>query len=225
MGAPKEPRAEATRRAILNSAADEFARRGYSRVNISDVVAGAHVSKGALHFHFPSKLDLAEAVIDEKRQLFREAVEETANRRLSGLEAVADIFFSSGQRFVGSRTVQAGVRLTVEVGRDTGVLRETCDEWAAVLRGLIIRAIDEGDVRRDHDVDSLPGLLVSIMFGLRDYADDQDPAALLLDVQNAWQLLLPGLVPPDKLPYFTRLIQRRGDLEVRELATTDSSAC
>ena len=85
VNAPKEPRAEATRRAILASAADEFSRRGYGRVNLSDVVAGAQVSKGALHFHFPSKMELAEAVIAEKTRLFEAIVAETLSRRLSGL--------------------------------------------------------------------------------------------------------------------------------------------
>ncbi|MDG3010272.1 TetR/AcrR family transcriptional regulator [Rhodococcus sp. D2-41] len=220
MVASKEPRAETTRRAILDSAADEFSRRGYSRVNISDIVAGAQVSKGALHFHFPSKLELAEAVIDEKRRLFREAVAETFTRRLSGLESVMDIFFATGRRFVENRMVQAGVRLTVEIGRDTDVLRDSQAEWTGVLGGLIERATVEGDVRGDHTPDGLSRILTSIMFGLGDYADPRDPARFLLDIQHAWELVLPGVVPADKLPYFVHLVQRRGRHEIRELTSS-----
>ncbi|MGW0752739.1 ScbR family autoregulator-binding transcription factor [Streptomyces sp. NPDC002587] len=53
-----------TRRAILEAAGVVFEDRGYDAAKLSDIVRIANVTKGALYFHFDSKEDLAQAVID-----------------------------------------------------------------------------------------------------------------------------------------------------------------
>ncbi|MFD7257839.1 ScbR family autoregulator-binding transcription factor [Streptomyces sp. NPDC059874] len=60
----KQDRAVRTRRAILEAAAVVFEERGYDNAKLSDIVRLAEVTKGALYFHFDSKEDLAQAVID-----------------------------------------------------------------------------------------------------------------------------------------------------------------
>ncbi|MGW7049656.1 TetR family transcriptional regulator [Streptomyces avermitilis] len=58
----RQERAIRTRNALIESAAALFARHGYEVVSLSTISARAGVSNGALHFHFPSKTALAEAV-------------------------------------------------------------------------------------------------------------------------------------------------------------------
>ncbi|MFJ8506875.1 TetR family transcriptional regulator [Streptomyces avermitilis] len=58
----RQERAIRTRNALIESAAALFARHGYEVVSLSTISARAGVSNGALHFHFPSKAALAEAV-------------------------------------------------------------------------------------------------------------------------------------------------------------------
>ncbi|MFD7781634.1 ScbR family autoregulator-binding transcription factor [Streptomyces nojiriensis] len=60
----KQDRAVRTRRAILEAAAVVFEDRGYGAAKLTDIVKLANVTKGALYFHFDSKEDLAQAVID-----------------------------------------------------------------------------------------------------------------------------------------------------------------
>ncbi|WP_329383029.1 TetR/AcrR family transcriptional regulator [Streptomyces sp. NBC_01351] len=60
----KQDRAVRTRRTILEAAAMVFEDRGYDNAKLSDIVRLAEVTKGALYFHFASKEDLAQAVID-----------------------------------------------------------------------------------------------------------------------------------------------------------------
>src|SRR4051812_26335282 len=71
-----------SRGAILRGAAEAFDRAGYSGTSLSDVVAQAGVTKGALYFHFTSKEEIARAVIAEQRAW------PSADPGVPGLEAV-----------------------------------------------------------------------------------------------------------------------------------------
>jgi AcrR family transcriptional regulator len=61
----REEYTEATRRALLDSAATLFEERGYAETSIEDVVRAARVTRGALYHHFPSKQGLFEALYEE----------------------------------------------------------------------------------------------------------------------------------------------------------------
>jgi AcrR family transcriptional regulator len=54
----------ATRRALLDNAAELFADRGYAGTSLDEVVSAARVTKGALYHHYQGKLDLFQAVFD-----------------------------------------------------------------------------------------------------------------------------------------------------------------
>ncbi|MCU1529346.1 MAG: transcriptional regulator, partial [Frondihabitans sp.] len=59
---------EATRQEILRVAASAFARRGYAGTRMDDVIRESGLTKGAIYFHFPSKEELAGAVVDDHKQ-------------------------------------------------------------------------------------------------------------------------------------------------------------
>lgn len=58
-------RSDRTRQALLESAFSEIHNAGFQAASLSRIVAGAGVSKGALYHHFPNKLALGYAVVDE----------------------------------------------------------------------------------------------------------------------------------------------------------------
>ncbi len=60
----RQLRAEQTRATIITAAADLFDRHGYESTSLSDIVAHARVTKGALYFHFAAKEDLAHAILE-----------------------------------------------------------------------------------------------------------------------------------------------------------------
>jgi len=61
----REEYTEATRRALLDSAAAAFVERGYVEASLDDIARGARVTKGALYHHFAGKQDLFRAVFEE----------------------------------------------------------------------------------------------------------------------------------------------------------------
>ncbi|MFC4377773.1 TetR/AcrR family transcriptional regulator [Nocardia halotolerans] len=59
---------EQTRRALLHEARALFATKGYAAVGLSEIVAAASVTKGALYHHFDSKADLFTAVLTQVQE-------------------------------------------------------------------------------------------------------------------------------------------------------------
>src|SRR3990172_3908058 len=60
-----ERSADRTRARILNAAFREIHRRGYHGMRLDSVLEYAGLTKGALYYHFPNKLALGYAVVDE----------------------------------------------------------------------------------------------------------------------------------------------------------------
>jgi AcrR family transcriptional regulator len=67
-GATKESRpvtkSDRTRQRILDAAARAFQQRGYASVTLKDIAALAEMQAGSLYYHFDTKEDLVEAVLD-----------------------------------------------------------------------------------------------------------------------------------------------------------------
>jgi TetR/AcrR family transcriptional regulator, transcriptional repressor for nem operon len=62
---PKSRDLERTRTEILDAAFVEILRHGFQGVSVDDIVAKTSVTKGAFYHHFPTKLDLGYALVDE----------------------------------------------------------------------------------------------------------------------------------------------------------------
>lgn len=61
----QEERRARTRAALVEAAAAYLARLGYESTSLDELAASAGFSKGAIYAHFPTKLDLFLAVVDE----------------------------------------------------------------------------------------------------------------------------------------------------------------
>jgi AcrR family transcriptional regulator len=77
--------ARKTRQTILDAAYVQFRRRGYTRVSVDGIAAAARVTKRTLYYHFRSKDDLLEAVLEAQHELalttFRNVLPPLRNRR------------------------------------------------------------------------------------------------------------------------------------------------
>ncbi len=64
-----------TRAALLDTAHEMFAERGYTGVSTQDIVKGAKVTRGALYYHFSDKRALFQAVFERFRHTRGQAVQ------------------------------------------------------------------------------------------------------------------------------------------------------
>ncbi len=103
-----QDRAILTRQAILTAAAGVFEERGYRAATISEILARAGVTRGALYFHFPSKEDLAEGVIREQDGRL------PAASRQCAVQQLVDTVVLHAHRLRTDPVVRAGVRLALD---------------------------------------------------------------------------------------------------------------
>jgi AcrR family transcriptional regulator len=206
---PADRRTDSARGPLVRAAAQQFAHKPYSLVNLDDVVAAVEISRGAMYFHFPSKHALARAVIDEAYELGRAAAAGVLANKLSGLETLIDLSYLVAVSDISEDLARAGLYLLESIGRVEGLearsLREVVNAMAQIAR----RAVDEGDIAEGPDPEDIARLLVSTYLGVRHTSDLDNPQRFLLDIEKAWILLLPGFANPERMSYLTKFVRRR----------------
>ncbi|MBK8956865.1 MAG: TetR/AcrR family transcriptional regulator [Proteobacteria bacterium] len=101
----REIKAEITREKILEAAADEMYRVGFQAASLCDILTRLGISKGALYHHFPSKLALGYAVLDDVLLNRVGSTWDTALSQEDPIEGLCDLLEAEAQ-------VMSGMRLT-----------------------------------------------------------------------------------------------------------------
>lgn len=104
----KQDRAIRTRQTILAAAAQVFEERGYQAATITEILATAGVTKGALYFHFESKDQLAQGVLAEQGQSL------SVPARNCKIQELVDTVALHAYRLQIDPMVRAGVRLSLD---------------------------------------------------------------------------------------------------------------
>jgi TetR/AcrR family transcriptional repressor of nem operon len=146
-----------TRERLVEAAAGLWHARSYADVGVSEICDHAGVQKGSFYHFFPSKRDLALAVIDERWR--RSGVGEMApvlTGPLPPLERLT-LFLERGleeqlrlKKSTGATVGCSFGNMVVELGTVDDVLRERLaelfDEWAALIQTALDDAVAAGDL-------------------------------------------------------------------------------
>ncbi|CAM5378394.1 ScbR family autoregulator-binding transcription factor [Leifsonia shinshuensis] len=195
-----QSRALATRDAILRGAAEVFGARGYGLASIADIAAAARLTKGALYFHFTSKDELALAVIADQHRRTMEASAAILAEGRPALESLVLLSRSLGRQLLEDPVVQAGIRLTTEIGTPEQPVTEPYEDWFRSIEELTRRAIEEGDVSERVDPAMFAHLLSPAFTGVQLVsAALTGRADLLQRIRELWIVLLPGIVADGRL--------------------------
>jgi AcrR family transcriptional regulator len=187
---------EATRRALLDSAARLFAEKGFTATSLDEVAAEARVTKGAVYHHFANKQALFEAVADQAEE-----------------DACAAIMVAAAAEAPDTwRGVVAGLDSFLERCMDPVYRRLCFQEGPAVLgfanwwehgekheigliRGMLAALRAEGLIEPD-DLDTLTQLLFGSMIAAAlSLARAEDPKSESVRVRDAILRLVAGLRP------------------------------
>ena len=190
-----QERAKATREAILAGAASVFEELGYGRASLSQVAERARVTKGALYFHFPSKEDLARAVIAEQHAFVTADNTAVLGSGLSPLRSMILICRRFAANLLSEPIVRAGTRLTLEASAFDQDVQKPYADWVALMGDLARQAQDAGELREGLDAGGFGRLVVSSLTGVQVVSAVLTGRVDLLDrVEDMWALLLPGVV-------------------------------
>ncbi len=166
-GGRQAERSQATRAALVETARELFAERGYAGVGTEEIVRAAGVTRGALYHHFDGKLELFAAVYEQVEsqlvgsiaaavdtpeaeplevlragsQAFLDACEsDPAVQRIALLDAPSVLGWERW-REIGMRYGLGLVRGTIEAAIEAG---QIAPQPAEPLAHLLLGAIDEG---------------------------------------------------------------------------------
>ncbi|MFD7957400.1 ScbR family autoregulator-binding transcription factor [Streptomyces ardesiacus] len=205
----RQLRAEQTRATIIGAAADLFDRHGYESTSLSEIVAHAGVTKGALYFHFAAKEDLAQAIMEIQCRTFRRLVRDLDGQGYSSLEALLRLTFGMTRLCEEEPVLRAGLRLAT-----TGVpvrppLRHPFTEWREIATSRLLNAVRQSDVHPDIDVDSVAHTLVCSVVGTRVVSGTLEPAGRQpRRLAEMWYILIRGVVPVTRRARYLTLTSR-----------------
>jgi AcrR family transcriptional regulator len=190
-----QQRARATRESILAGAAAVFEAQGYGTASLARVAEQASVTKGALYFHFPSKDELARAVIAAQHSFVQERSAVILAEGHPPLVSMILMTREFGRDLVDEPIVRAGIRLTFEApafGQDVaGPYRD----WVATTEALTEAARAGGWLRPGVDPPAFARLLVASFTGVQMVSNILTGRRDVMQrIEEMWAALLPGIL-------------------------------
>jgi TetR/AcrR family transcriptional regulator, transcriptional repressor of aconitase len=164
-------RADARRRQIIEAALTCFARRGFHKTTMQDVVKQSGLSPGSIYCHFVGKQDIIVAVVEERHRRER-ALLQRAFEKQSFAEAVDQLAvdFIAALRAPEER---AWRRLTVQLwaeslhnSRLAVAVRDGVESPKRILARMVQRAQAQGELPRTLDAEAMARLLIAFFQGL-----------------------------------------------------------
>ncbi len=209
----KQDRAIRTRQTILLAAAKVFEEHGYQAATISEILATAGVTKGALYFHFSSKDHLAEGVLHEQDQKL------PIPDRACKMQQLVDTVVLHAYRLQTDPMVRAGVRLSLDQQAQGLDRSGPFMSWSEVGIELLEEAKAQGELL--HHV--VPAETADVVVGA--FAGVQAMSQALCNYQDLPRrvtILLRHLLPSVVVPYVLTavdLTENRGAAVYAELQT------
>ena len=208
-------RGEATRRLILDAAAEAFAEAGYANVTLSDVITRAQVTKGACYHHFPTKDALAVALVAYTDAELLDKASQVTSESASALENLIRVTFALANVTQHDTKVRMGVLLSAALGQTRHTESEGYQQRRALFVLALERAVAEGDLVADHvDAADLGEVIWSSFVGnyLLTAAAGQD---LVRALARVWRVILPGIVAAQSASYFDQVVERVAEQYIR----------
>ncbi|MER7052786.1 MULTISPECIES: ScbR family autoregulator-binding transcription factor [unclassified Streptomyces] len=205
----RQIRAEQTRATILGAAADLFDRHGYESTSLSEIVAHAGVTKGALYFHFAAKEDLANAIMEIQSRTSRRLATDLDGRGYTSLEALMRLTFGMARLCEEGPVLRAGLRLATGGVPVRPPLPHPFTEWREIASSRLLDAVRQSDVHPDIDIDSVAHTLVCSIVGTRVVGGTLEPAARQpRRLAGMWYILIRGMVPVTRRARYLTLVAR-----------------
>jgi len=172
-----------------------IATKGLEGLRTRDIAEAAATDTGTLHYHFPSKELLIQAVVERLSKDFRSNRAEMTHGPSNAFDELRNEVFDVVARVQESpQQLLVMLEFVVRASRDATVaqiLARTRADWKETLVGLLIRGVEQGLFRPDVDPVTAASLLQAqliglAMGGLATPAQADGLASTLLTQLQAW---------------------------------------
>jgi len=154
---------EKRRQELVLAAYREIAEHGFEGLRTREVASEVGVNIATLHYYFPTKESLIQAVLDHAMGRFRTTLAphgSPSDQLRNYLRAVRKLMLDEPE--LGA--VMAELALRSVRDRSTGrIMNAMYDTWHVAVRGLLRRAVKEGGLKAELDNDAVAALIVATL--------------------------------------------------------------
>jgi AcrR family transcriptional regulator len=189
-----QERAEATRRYLLEAAAQLFEERGYAGTSVSDISARSGRTSGAIYFHFGNKEQLALAVVQATYATWPGLIAQVRTSPAPALEKLVALSFAVARAFRDDVVVRGGSRLWMERKAIEAPVPAPFAAWIELVTALLREADEAGELAPGVAPEVAALTVVYAFFGLHTVSDALDGRDLIEDrLREMWEVLLAAL--------------------------------
>ena len=134
-----------TKRKLFTTAIKLFAEKGYENTGIEEITAVAGFAKGSLYYHFGTKEDLFDLLLEEGSKLLSNSIEikfRNCTNALDKLKAILMIEIKVILRYEDFMTVV--INNTIGQTSRTKKCRKTVDYYIEIIQNVIKEGIADG---------------------------------------------------------------------------------
>ena len=212
---------QARRAQVLRHAKRIFARKGYHRTNVADIIARARIARGTFYLYFQNKKDLFEELLE---QVVNELTQRIQRLRPGAGEPDAVDQLHANLTRVLSYVLAERELTDILLNHSTGFDHELDDkiqDFYDRIAALIKRSLDLGiemNLVRNADTRAVSYAIlggIKEVIGMLSRSDDTDIAAL---VEEILQFGLSGVARPELLKF----VRARGEAAGEEVRNESS---
>lgn len=136
----RQLKAQQTRAMMVSAAAAEFARRGYDATSLSDITATFNKPKEALRYHFSSKAQLAQAVLETQYYSWSSMLAVARESSATGIVGLLALLGTAADESTRSPFPRAAIALLTNRSTLEIELPEVPFDWFEVADSYLIAA-------------------------------------------------------------------------------------
>lgn len=166
---------EARKNQILDAAWSCLARNGYHQTTMQDIASAAGISAGAIYRYYTSKEAVLAAIFERNTERYAEILADVQ----AEIEGPMDVLGAVGQAMLATfddpmfeSNAMMDIEIRPEVIRNQALRqrnRKQLEFWRTTLTTLITDARDNGELRKDIDINTFVILAMSAYEGLRSW--------------------------------------------------------
>ena len=155
------------RERIMQSAMENFSKKGFDRTRMEDIAAAAGLAKGTLYLYFKDKEDLFYAICDHNLEELRKQLSRVFNRKENILPDAERFYDEYRKRSLGSDTIWFEmIAVSTRTPRLRKILAENQSKVYRVVKEFLKTQIERGFLREDIKADIVASALIALYNGL-----------------------------------------------------------